>query len=625
MSAVKQKVDLRKIQAESQTRSLSVEVRAGEDNETIEFSFSSELPYERWWGVETLSHEDGAIDLKRLPGMNLLWNHSGNVVLGKILEIWVKDRKGYAKAKFSRNPSVQGHIIDIRDRIVTNVSVGYSIDKISSKNVDLEEYLVEIWTPHEISFLGESPADHTVGLDRSFNSNKGVESVPSEVEERVDQEDPVLIERQRSALIRAMGKKYGNEDMAEKLIEQGSSDVEARSQFADFVLNNPKLNSPHPVARALSTDDILGLSKKDNREYSLLKVYRSFMQGTPEHSMRMRGERTRESEISDELAKRYGREKVEGFLIPYKELYRSNQTRTINTQSSASGAALVATELDGELIPLFRNEAKVIMLGARVLSDLTSNYTFARQNLAATFAWAGENGEFPDGDLGFELIGLTPKNFGGILTWTRQQALQSSWDVELLARDDLQLGINLGLDFGALYGTGINNQPIGIANRSIGSTSVVIGPNGGNPSYRNMVNLATLVKAANADRPGQMAWLTNALIEGTLQVTPRQATGVEGNFILPPEVMTFLGGSWNTSQQVRSDRTKGSGTNLSDIFYGNFYEMFFGQFGALEIMPNTQGRTFKSGGFEIRAIQSVDFNIRHNQSFGMISDAASTF
>jgi HK97 family phage major capsid protein len=623
MSAVKQKVDLRKIQAEAQTRSLSVEVRAMADDE-IEFSFSSETPYERWWGTEILSHDDGAINLARVAGMNLLWNHNGNVVLGKVLEVSVSDRKGRARAKFSRNEAIAGIKQDILDGIITNTSVQYSIDEITAKNIDADEYTVTKWTPYEVSFVS-IPADHTVGLGRSFDSSKGDQSVTIQVEERVDQDDPVLIERERAALIRAMGKKYCNEELAEKLIELGSSEVEARSQFADFVLNNPRLDSPHPVARALSTDDILGLSKKDNREYSLLNVYRSFMQGTPEHSMRMRGERTRESEISDELAKRYGKEKVEGFLVPYKELYRSNESRTINTQSSTSGAALVATELDGELIPLFRNEAKVIMLGARVLSDLTSNYTFARQNLAATFAWAGENGEFPDGDLGFELIGLTPKSFGGILTWTRQQAIQSSWDVELLARDDLQIGINLGLDYGALYGSGINNQPIGLANRSIGSTSVAIGTNGGNPSYRNLVNLATLVKAANADRPGQMAWLTNALIEGTLQVTPRQASGVEGNFILPPEATTFLGGSWNTSQQVRSDRTKGSGTNLSDIFYGNFSEMFFGQFGALEIMPNTQGRTFKSGGFEIRAIQSVDFNIRHNQSFGMISDAASTF
>ena len=46
---------------------------ARKEDRTIDLAFSSEAPYSRWWGVETLSHESGAVNLARLNGgANLL-------------------------------------------------------------------------------------------------------------------------------------------------------------------------------------------------------------------------------------------------------------------------------------------------------------------------------------------------------------------------------------------------------------------------------------------------------------------------------------------------------------------------------------------------------------------------
>ena len=58
------------------TRELTVNsIRAmeGEGNERkFILSFSSEEPYERWWGTEILDHSDGAVDLTRFNDIGVL-------------------------------------------------------------------------------------------------------------------------------------------------------------------------------------------------------------------------------------------------------------------------------------------------------------------------------------------------------------------------------------------------------------------------------------------------------------------------------------------------------------------------------------------------------------------------
>ena len=66
--------------------------------------------------------------------------------------------------------------------------------------------------------------------------------------------------------------------------------------------------------------------------------------------------------------------------------------------------------------------------------------------------------------------------------------------------------------------------------------------------------------------------------------------------------------------------TKGSGTNLSAIVYGNFSDLLIGMFGQLEILvdPYTY---FAKGTVGVRALQSIDIAVRHAESFAAMTDA----
>ena len=42
------------------------------DNNKVHLSLSSEEPYERWFGTEILSHDEGCVDLSRLNEIGVL-------------------------------------------------------------------------------------------------------------------------------------------------------------------------------------------------------------------------------------------------------------------------------------------------------------------------------------------------------------------------------------------------------------------------------------------------------------------------------------------------------------------------------------------------------------------------
>ena len=56
-----------------------------EDDRTVELSFSSETPIERWGAFEVLSHTKSAVQLNRILTTGcLLYNHNRDTVIGKI-------------------------------------------------------------------------------------------------------------------------------------------------------------------------------------------------------------------------------------------------------------------------------------------------------------------------------------------------------------------------------------------------------------------------------------------------------------------------------------------------------------------------------------------------------------
>lgn len=155
----------------------SIRAMEGEGNERkFILSFSSEEPYERYWGVEILSHAEGAIDLTRLNTIGcVLFNHDRDKVLGKVLRAWVEDDRGNAEIEFDDDADAEVIYQKVKNKTLKGVSVGYRIHtweevaqgkKSSDGRFDGPCDIATYWEPFEISIVSV-PADPTVGVGRS--------------------------------------------------------------------------------------------------------------------------------------------------------------------------------------------------------------------------------------------------------------------------------------------------------------------------------------------------------------------------------------------------------------------------------------------------------------------------
>ncbi|WP_347707956.1 HK97 family phage prohead protease [Clostridium sp. C2-6-12] len=161
---------------------LNVSIRAidGEGNERkFILSFSSEEPYERWFGVEILDHNEGAVDLNRLSDIGcMLFNHNRDAVIGKINKVWLENNRGYAEVEFDSDEESEKIYQKVKNGTLKGVSVGYMVDSVEEVTVNKTSAdgrfqgpatIVRKWTPFEISIVS-IPADPTVGVGREMRN-----------------------------------------------------------------------------------------------------------------------------------------------------------------------------------------------------------------------------------------------------------------------------------------------------------------------------------------------------------------------------------------------------------------------------------------------------------------------
>lgn len=184
--------------ATSGERSCNMDVRAvvGNDRRFI-ISFSSEDPYQRWWGVEILSHADGAVDLTRLNEIGVvLFNHDRDYVAGKIIRAWIENGRGCAEIEFDTDKDAEVIFQKVSSGTLKGVSVGYRVDtweevapgaKSSDGRFDGPCDIATKWMPLEVSIVSV-PADATVGVGRELEDDaqehEEVKAVSLDVYER---------------------------------------------------------------------------------------------------------------------------------------------------------------------------------------------------------------------------------------------------------------------------------------------------------------------------------------------------------------------------------------------------------------------------------------------------------
>ena len=159
-----------------------IRVAEGEKSErTFQLSFSSEEPYERWYGIEILAHSDGCVNLERLSSIGVvLYNHHRDDVIAKIERVWIEENRGYAEITFDMDDLSEKIYQKVKNGTIKGVSVGYvvnaweevSVNKMSADGKFTGPCsIARDWTPFEISIVSV-PADPTVGVGRQVEEEE---------------------------------------------------------------------------------------------------------------------------------------------------------------------------------------------------------------------------------------------------------------------------------------------------------------------------------------------------------------------------------------------------------------------------------------------------------------------
>ncbi|WP_188053268.1 phage major capsid protein [Iodobacter fluviatilis] len=614
-------------------RAFSV-VRDGidEENRRVTLAFSSEEPYERWWGVEILSHKTEAVRLGRLNNAApLLMDHNSRDQIGVVESVTIENGVGRAVVRFGQSPRATEIWQDVLDGIRSKVSVGYQINayQLESKTNDVETYRITDWEPYEISIVS-IPADDTVGVGRSADEfapeslvidpvaspavtetpkTKLMEPKPMTVV--VDENAVITAERSRVAEINAIAGQFGQQARALQAIAQGT----AVNEFRIAVMDDLSKDKKSGVIRATEKDAETGLTDQEAESFSFRKLILGISDPAYARDAAFELDACRAAAGKrDSIAKGAGVTATIPHEVIMRQLMRPILKRDLMTNPATAGGHTVATSLEtGSFIDLLINEMVLDQLNISRLTGLTGNVAIPRQTGGVSCYWVAENGAPAESQASFDQIALMPKTIAAFTEVSRLLLKQSSLDVEAFIQMDLQRNMALGLDMAGVSGSGTAGQPRGILNTA-GIGSVAGGVNGGAPVWDSVVDLESAVANVNASA-GMMKYLTNTKVRGKLKKS-QQFSGTNGN-----SIWDIIAGDVAISNQIPSNLTKGLSAGIcSALIYGNWADLLMGLWGGLDILVDPYSNS-TTGALRVTCFQSADFTVRHPESFAVMADA----
>jgi HK97 family phage major capsid protein len=654
---------------------------------TVELAFSSEEPYDRWWGREILSHDRGAVRLQRLEGGRhpLLVDHNTRDQVGVVERAWIgDDRRARAVVRFGRSARASEIFQDVQDGIRSLVSVGYRIhDMVLAKSGDQgDEYRVDDWEPYEVSIVAV-PADPTVGVGRSDARDRLVRSfidrarrpnpsshTPASTPNRIrSQENPMdddtVItnppttrsdtrpparpadpqrerqlgteqERQRIRDIQALGDKFGQRKQADAAIEAGTSYDAFRESVFTGLEQSGTLRLAEPAQ--------IGLSKKEVQQFRFTNLIAASL--WPDDAtvrkvaaFEIDAARAAADKRTDVRAERQG-----AFTVPVDVLSSPLDMRSADAE--AAGRMLLQRAMAGA------------RLGQR---DLVVGTPAAGGHLVATELLASSFIDILVNSLAVMGLGATmltdlqgniaiPRATGGHTGyWVAENAAptesQPAFDQVALTPKTCGAFVDYGrrlLLQSSIAVEAFVRMDIARTISLMIDLAAVTGSGTGNQP-RGILNTSGIGSVAGGANGAAPTW--DHIVELESAVANANAPASSLAYLTNTRVRGKLkrtqkfsgtngdalwrGGELNdtraqVSNQVPSNLTKGSSVGVcSAIAYGNWADLLLALWGGLDIMLDPYTGG-TSGTRRVIALQDVDVNVRYPVSFSAMQDVLTT-
>ena len=354
----------------------------------------------------------------------------------------------------------------------------------------------------------------------------------------------------------------------------------------------------------MSDFDTRSKSHRSRGGYSILRVIRSLIDGGQLNGV--------EAEAHQELTRRMGRTASRGVFVPFN--YRALDTTT--------GAGALDINVQSTYIKKLRNASILDKLGVTWMNNLRGKVRIPRQTGSGNVFWMAEGSNIAPTNFVTDYVQLEPKTVGAVTSYTRKFLHESAIDVERFIEDDFTKGVAREIDRAFLDGSGVGAEPLGLFSQS-GLSILSSGTNGGPLSWSNVVGLESAVLERNGVvNESACKYLTSAVGQKASKTVTKDASGTYPIFLYEEVNRSLNSYPLVQSNVVPSNLTKGTGTDLTAMLFGDWSQGIVGSWGAgFELIVDPYSRA-DFGEVRLIALHDVDVAFRQIESFSAIVDMA---
>lgn len=302
----------------------------------------------------------------------------------------------------------------------------------------------------------------------------------------------------------------------------------------------------------------------------------------------------------------------------------AREFKALSATNPAAGGYLIPEIYLDQIIELLYSKTVIFELGAQKVPMANGNLNIPKMTGGARATWGGEARKIAKTQPTYGNIRLSAKRLEAIVPQTRELLMSTNYSADQLFANDLTRRMELGLDFGAMFGKGGEFQPLGVFTdkevehvdaKTVGNTDLA--DTNGKITADFPVFVRSKVLAKNVDDQ-KLGWAFNSVLEGYL-MNLKTTTGA---YIYREEMSTgkLLGFPYRVSNQITTDST-----GLTELAFGNWADLLVGEQMGLETYTTLDGSWVDEDGnqhnaFEenlaaTRALMYVDIAARHKESF----------
>lgn len=309
----------------------------------------------------------------------------------------------------------------------------------------------------------------------------------------------------------------------------------------------------------------------------------------------------------------------------YGDKDMEREFKAMSATSSVGGGFLIPEVYSDQIIELLYPKTVIVELGAQQIPLTNGNLNLPRMTSGTRAQWGGEGRKIAATNPKYGNIRMSAKRLEAIVPQSRELLLMTTYSADAMFANDLFRRMQLGLDFGGLYGTGSEFMPLGIAyNKEVENIdatkldSTDLADANGKITADFPVHVAARAMAKNIDDV-HTGWAMNSLLEGVFKNMKTQT----GEYIYREEMMSenkLCGMPYRVSNQIPTDKN-----GKTDLFFGNWSDLLIGDQMGLETYTTLDGSWTDEQGIQhnafeenlsaTRAIMFDDIAVRHSESF----------